>query len=328
MDAWSMARFGEPVEVLERASVVVAQPDARSVLVDVEAIGLNFLDVMVCRGDYGEAELPLVPGAEFAGRVVAVGDEVTEIAPGDRVAGMNPTARGAFAGRVVAPATTVHPVPDAMPVTDAAALIVTYQTCWFALVRRAGIAAGEWVLVHAGAGGVGTAAIQIARARGARVIATASSTEKLEVCRTYGAEVTVDYRNDDFRSAVLAATEGRGADIVFDPVGGDVFARSLECSALEARVIPIGWSSGTRPAIEPEEILRRNLTIVGLSWGSAYPSMHPGLVREAHEAILREYAAGALKPHIPHLWSFNELPDALQALADGRVIGKAVVAVG
>jgi NADPH2:quinone reductase len=158
------------------------------------------------------------------------------------------------------------------------------------------------------------------------VIATASSAEKLAVCAAYGAEVTVDYRTDDFCAAVLDATGGRGADVVFDPVGGNVFARSLECSALEARVIPIGWASGTRPAIDPEEILRRNLTIVGLSWGSAYPRARPELVRDAHQAILREYAAGAIKPHVPHVWSFDELPDAVQALADGRIIGKAVVA--
>lgn len=323
---WSIARFGEPADVLERGSVVVEEPDARAVLVDVEAIGLNFLDVSVCRGDYGQAELPLVPGAEFAGRVVAVGNDVTEVAPGDRVAGMNPAARGAFARRVIAPSTAVHPVPDAMSVTDAAALLVTYQTAWFALVRRANLAEGEWLLVHAGAGGVGTAAIQIARARGARVIATASSEEKRAVCASYGAEMTVDYRREDFCQAVLAATGGRGADVVLDPVGGDVFARSLECSALEARVIPIGWASGTRPALEPEDLLRRNVTIVGLSWGSAYPWVRPDLVRDAHSALLREYAEGAVRPHVPRVWPFDELPAAVQALADGRVIGKAVVA--
>lgn len=324
---WSIGRFGEPIDVLERATVAVEEPDAGSVVVEIEAIGLNFLDVSVCRGEYGPAvAFPFVPGAEFAGRVVAVGADVVDVAEGDRVAGTNPDARGAFAERVAVPAAAVHPIPSDMPVTDAAALLVTYQTSWFALVRRAQIAEGEWLLVHAGAGGVGTAAIQIARARGAHVIATASSAAKLDVCAAYGADVTVNYRTDDFAAAVREATDGRGADVVLDPVGGDVFARSLECAALEARLIPIGWASGSRPSLAPEEIVRRNVTVVGLSWGSTYPWTRPELVRHAHEEIIRDYAAGSVKPHVPHVWPFDELPAAVQALADGRIIGKGVVA--
>lgn len=323
-ERWQIAAFGEPRDVLERTTVSPGEPPPGSVLVEVEAIGLNFLDVSVCRGEYGPyGEFPVVPGAEFAGRIVAAGG-AGPAAPGERVAGMSPSARGAFATHVVVPEAAVHPVPGEMPATDAAALLVTYQTSWFALVRRAALAAGEWVLVHAGAGGVGTAAIELARRAGARVIATAGTEEKLELCRECGADVAVCYR-DDFVEAALAATDGRGVDVLLDPVGGDVFERSLDCCAVEARVIPIGWASGVRPSLPAEELLRRNLTVVGLSWGSTYPVRFPELVRDAHRELVTAYLEGSIRPRIPRVWEFDELPAAVQALADGRTTGKAVV---
>lgn len=326
-ERWQIATFGEPRDVLTRVSATTGAPPAGSVLVEVEAIGLNFLDVSVCRGEYGPyGELPVVPGAEFAGRVLAVGEGTSVVAEGDRVAGMSPSARGAFATHVVVPEAAVHAVPEEMPAAHAAALLVTYQTSYFALVRRAALAAGEWLLVHAGAGGVGTAAIELARRAGARVIATAGSPEKLELCRACGADVTVSYR-DDFVGAALAATAGRGVDVLLDPVGGDVFARSLDCCAVEARVIPIGWASGVRPSLPAEELLRRNLTVVGLSWGSTYPLRFPELVRDAHRELVRAYGEGSISPRIPRVWEFDDLPAAVQALADGQTAGKAVVRV-
>ena len=326
-EQWQITRFGEPLDVLERVSAPPSELEPGSVLVEVEAIGLNFLDVSVCRGDYGlYSEFPVVPGAELAGRVVAVGDEVERVAAGDRVAGMSPSARGGFATQVVLPEAAVHAVPATMPATDAAALLVTYQTSYFALVRRAALLADEWLLVHAGAGGVGTAAIQLARSVGARVVATAGTDEKLEVCRHYGAEVAIGHR-EDFVRAAMEATDGRGVDVVLDPIGGSVFERSLDCCAVEARVIPIGWASGVAPTLLAAEIVRRNLTVVGLSWGSAYPLRFPAFVAVAHEALVRAYESGAIRPHIPRVWGFGELPTAVQALADGETVGKVVVEV-
>ena len=325
VECWSITEFGEPHDVLRRGTTTLPELEPGEVRIEVEAIGLNFLDVSMCRGEYGSTpSFPLVPGAEFAGRIVEVGSAVSHPSSGQRVAALNPTAQGGYAAEAVVPAAAAYPIPRAMPAHDAAAILVTYQTAYFALIRRAALSAGEWLLVHAGAGGVGTAAIQLARGRGAHMIATAGSPEKVAVCLQQGADVAVNYRRDDFVAAALDATDGRGVDIVFDPIGGEVFTRSLECSAIEGRLIPIGWASGQRPQLQPEDIVARNLTIVGLSWGSTYPLRRPDLVRAAHKNLIETYNAGTIKPLIAQPWRFEELPTALQALADGKVVGKAV----
>ena len=327
VDAWLIEAFGEPRDVLRRGSTAPPALGTGDVRVAVEAVGLNFLDVSMCRGDYvSRPPLPLVPGAELAGRVLEVGSDVDGVTVGARVAAMSPIAQGGFAAETVVPVSAVQPVPETMSAAHAASILVTYQTAYVSLIRRARLVAGEWLLVHAGAGGVGTAAIQLARAHGARVIATAGSEEKRAVCAEEGAEVVLDYRRDDLVDAVLAATDGRGVDLVLDPVGGETFARSLECSALEARLIPIGWASGERPHLDPEALLVRNVDIIGVSWGSRYPLARPDVVRETHAALLALYSDGRIAPRVEHVWGIDELPDAVQALADGRVIGKAVVA--
>jgi NADPH2:quinone reductase len=326
VECWSITELGEPRDVLRSASSTPNALEPDEVRLEVEAIGLNFLDVSMCRGEYGSTpSFPLVPGAEFAGRIVEVGSAVTHLSIGERVAALNPTAQGGYAAEAVVPAAAAYPIPETMPAQDAAAILVTYQTAYFALIRRAALNAGEWLLVHAGAGGVGTAAIQLAKGGGARIIATAGSPEKMAVCLQQGADVALNYRRDDFVAAALDATNGRGVDVVFDPVGGEVFTRSLECSAIEARLIPIGWASGQRPELQPEEIVARNLTVVGLSWGSTYPLRRRELVRAAHATLIATYNAGTIRPLIAQRWRFEELPTALQALADGKVVGKAVV---
>ena len=325
-EVWLVDSFGEPKTVLQRGRIDVREPGPGEIAVEVDAIGLNFLDVSVCRGGYvSQPELPLVPGAELAGRVASVGDGVDTLRPGDRVAAMSPSALGAFAASIVVPATAAHRVPDAMPDEQAAAILVTYQTAYVALLRRAALQEGEWLLVHAGAGGVGTAAIQLARAVGARVIATAGTSEKRTVCEEQGAEVALDYRAGDFAGAVREATGGHGFDVLFDPVGGETWERSLDCAAFEARLIPIGWASGTPPALAAPALLGRNLTVIGVSWGSAYPLVRPDVVANAHDHLVELHAAGAVRPLVPRVWSYDELPDAVQALGDGHVIGKAIV---
>jgi NADPH2:quinone reductase len=326
VECWSIAEYGEPRDVLRRGARTLPELESHEVQVEVEAIGLNFLDVSMCRGEYvSTPSLPLVPGAELAGRIVGAGSAASQLSVGDRVAALSPAAQGAYATAAVVPAAAAYPIPEAMPAADAAAILVTYQTAYFALVHRAALNAGEWLLVHAGAGGVGTAAIQLARARGARIVATAGSGDKVVVCLQEGADVAVDYRRDDFVAAALDATGGRGVDVVLDPVGGDVFARSLACSGIDARVIPIGWASGRPPELRPEEIVARNITVVGVSWGSTYPLRRAALVRSAHEVLLAAYDAREIRPHVARRWEFDELPAAVQALADGEIVGKAVV---
>jgi NADPH2:quinone reductase len=202
---------------------------------------------------------------------------------------------------------------------------VTYHTAYVSLIRRAGLRAGEWVLIHAGAGGTGSAAIQIAVAHGARVIATSRSDEKAEVCRSLGAEVAVNSTSESFVDAVMHATSGRGADVILDPVGGESFRGSLECIAFEGRLLPVGWASGVPSQLELVDVLRRNITVIGVAWGMAYPPQAPEVVQETHERILAGYRDGSLRPLIRKTWSFSEIPQAVQALADGEVVGKAVI---
>jgi NADPH:quinone reductase len=324
--AWRVQRFGEPREVLESASLAIERLGPREVLVSVAAIGLNFLDVSVCRGEYSsDPKPPVVPGAEVAGMVLAVGDGVTDVAPGDRVCGLLPTAQGGFASATVLPDSAVFRVPDDIPLEDAAALVVTYHTAYVALIRRAGLRAGEWVLVHAGAGGTGSAAIQIAIAHGARVIATSRSEEKAEVCRALGAEVAVNTSSEAFVDAVMRATGGRGAEVILDPVGGETFKGSLDCIAFEGRLLPIGWASGAPPQFELVDLLRRNITLIGVAWGMAYPPTAPAVVKQTHQEILAGYRRGSLRPLVREKRNFSEIPQAVQALADGKVVGKAIV---
>jgi NADPH:quinone reductase len=323
---WRIRGFGEPSEVLERGTTSAGAVSEDDVLIGIDAVALNFLDVSVCRGEYSTTlEPPLVPGAEVTGRALDVGANVTSVRVGDRVSALSPTGLGGFAEAVVVPSGAVCVVPDDIPTELAAGLLVTYHTAHVSLVRRARVQSGEWVLIHAGAGGTGSAAIQIATSTGARVISTSRSEAKAEVCRSLGAEVALNLERDDLVEAVLDATGGRGADVILDPVGGDTFRRSLECIAFEGRLIPVGWAGGVPAQIELTDVLRRNITLVGVAWGLAYPLLAPAVVQETHERILDGYRAGSLRPLVRDIWEFAELPQAVQALADGAVVGKAVV---
>jgi NADPH:quinone reductase len=326
VEAWHVHRFGEPGEVLELGRVTIDELPAGQILVGVETIGLNFLDVSVCRGEYSsDPRPPVTPGAEVAGRVLAVGDGVTSVAPGDRVSALSPTALGGFAAAAVLPESGACRIPEDLPAEAAACLLVTYHTAYISLIRRAQVRQGEWVLIHAGAGGTGSAAVQIAVAHGARVITTSRSDEKAEVCRSLGAEVAVNSERENFADAVMHATSGHGADVILDPVGGDTFARSLECIAFEGRLLPVGWASGMPSRLELIDVLRRNITLVGVAWGMAYPPQAPTVVQETHQRILAGYDDGSLRPLVHKTWDFHEIPEAVQALADGAVIGKAVI---
>ncbi|WP_018786423.1 zinc-binding dehydrogenase [Micromonospora sp. CNB394] len=320
-------RTGEPADVLSVAELPDDPPPGPGeVRLAVRTVGLNFLDVMLCRGEYPvRPDPPMTPGVEAAGRVVAAGAGAGHLL-GQEVLACPVLPRGALGSTVTVDAAVVVPLPSAMDPVIAAALPVTYQTAWFAL-ERAGLTAGQTVLVHAGAGGVGIAAIQLAVARGVRVLATAGGPAKTAICRDQGAEVAIDYTTDDFVPAVLAATGGRGVDAVVDPVGGDVFARTWECLAFEGRLVAVGAAGGAPPPVDPLRLMAANATLVGLSWGSQYPWRRASAVGAAYRELFDMCASGAVRPPISRVVSLDEAPAALTELAERRTTGKIIVRI-
>ncbi len=322
MQTWQVRELGDPEDVLSLENVEDPAPENGEVLVEVEAAALNFFDILLCRGEYQEKpDLPFTPGAEVSGTVVA--GEVDNLKSGQRVIATPPLPRGGFSEKVTVPASGVFPIPDDMPADAAAALHITYQTAYFALHRRAALQEGETVLVHAGAGGVGSAAIQLAKAAGARVFATAGGEEKVEVCRKLGAEVVLDYREEDFIGVVKEATDGRGADVIFDPVGGDVFDGSRRCVAFEGRIVVIGFAGGRIAEAPTNHLLVKNYSVLGLHWG-LYNKVLPQLPREVHEALIELYQKGAIDPLIYRSVPFEEVPQALTLLGGRGSYGKIV----
>jgi NADPH2:quinone reductase len=324
MRAWQVKELGEPKDALILEEVEDPEPGSGEVVVEVEAAALNFFDILLCRGEYQEhPPLPFTPGAEVSGTVVEVGDGV-DLQKGARVLAAPALPKGGFAEKVVAPAEGgVFPVPDAMPSEAVAALHLAYQTAYFALHRRANLKEGETVLVHAGAGGVGSAAVQLANAAGARVFSTAGGSEKVEICRKLGAEVAVDYEEENFVDAVKGATDGRGADVVFDPVGGDVFDLSRKCIAFEGRIVVVGFTSGRIADAPTNHALVKNYSVVGLHWG-LYNNVLPELVVETHEALIELYKDGKIDPLIFETFPFEEVPQALELLMSRKTYGKLV----
>ncbi len=320
-----MHEFGAPAEVLRWDEVPDPRPGPGELLVRVDAVALNFPDVLMCAGLYQERPpLPFTPGLEIAGTVVEAG-EGADFAVGDRVLGGPRLPRGGLAELAVLPAGAAWRVPDGMPATDAAALMITYQTAYVGLHRRAGLHAGETLLVHAGAGGVGSAAIQVGLAAGARVIATAGGPAKVQVCRDLGAHETLDYRAEpDFARRVRELTGGRGADVIWDPVGGDVFDASRRCIAFEGRLVVVGFATGRIPEVPAGHVLVKNYSVLGLHWG-LYRSANPAVVAEAHEALLRLYAEGAIRPLVSERLPLSAAPDALTRLATRGTVGKVVL---
>jgi len=317
VDGWTA-----PSELAVRdAPEPVAGPG--SLVVDVRAAGCNFFDILMVQGQYQvKPPFPFVPGAELAGTVRTVGAGVDRFAPGDRVfasAGL-----GAFAERAQVPAAATWKMPDGMSFEEAAGLPIVYPTSYAGLVFRAGLRAGETVLVHAAAGGVGIAAVQIAKALGARVIATAGGAEKLAVAQEAGADELIDYRADDWVEAVKRATGGRGADVIYDSVGGDVTDKSLKCIAWNGRLLVIGFASGDIPSVRLNRVLLKNIAIVGLHWG-AHVQHEPARIGETFTALFELYAQGKIRPVVFGRYALDELPAALEALGSRRSYGKIVV---
>jgi len=292
--------------------------------VDVRAAGCNFFDILMVRGQYQvKPPFPFVPGAELAGVVREVGAGVEGFAPGDRVLASVPL--GAFAERAAVPAAGAWRMPEGLSFEAGAALPIVYPTSHVALVLRAALRAGETLLVHAAAGGVGIAAVQIGKALGARVIATAGGAEKLAVARRAGADVAIDYDAGEWVEAVRAATDGRGADVIYDPVGGDVFDASLKCIAWNGRLLVIGFASGRIPEVKLNRVLLKNISLVGLHWG-AHALHQPERIAETMAALLALQREGKVEPVIYRTYPLAELPAALEALGSRQSYGKVVVA--
>ena len=324
MRAWRVTSLGEPADALSLDIVPVPAPAPGEVLLRVGAVAANFPDVLLARGQYQvRPELPFVPGVECSGTIVAVGDGVTGLEVGHRVVAAK---IGVLAEYAVVAASAVQRVPDALSDVAASGLTIAYQTAWFALHRRAALRSGEWLLVHAAAGGVGVATVQLGVAAGARVIGVVGSEAKAAVARAAGAEHVLVRGADDIAASVKQITDGHGADVVFDQVGGDAFQASTRCIAFEGRIVVIGFASGEIPTLTVSHTLVKNYSVVGLYWG-LYQERFPELVAEAHADLMRLFAEGAIDPVVDHVVPFDRAPEALTALASGATVGRVVVEV-
>src|ERR1700759_5525408 len=286
MKAWQVHQLGELRDVLTLSEEVPApEPGSGQIFVRVLAAAANFPDIRMCQGGYQvKPPLPFTPGLELCGEVVALGPGVTGLAPGDRGVGTAALPAGAFGEVAIMDAASAYPAPEEFDDAEAAAFFISYQTGWFGLPRRARIAPGETLLVHAAAGGVGSAAVQLGKAAGARVIGVAGGQHKAAVARELGADVGIDRNTEDFVAVVKEITEGRGADVVYDSVGGDAYDRSTKCVAFEGRILIIGFASGQIPRPGLNHALVKNYSIVGLHWG-LYATKDPQSLRDAHAEL-------------------------------------------
>lgn len=324
MQAWQVTRLGEPSVAMERLEVPTPEPAAGQVLIRVAATALNFPDVLMSRGEYQiKPDLPFISGIEAAGKVVAWGEGVTGFGTGDRVFGLTELPAGGFAEMALLDAAVTFPVPDGLDDAEAASLFVGYQTSWFALHRRARIQPGETLLVHAAAGGVGSAAVELGKAAGARVVAVVGGPEKAAAARALGADIVVDRLTEDFVEVVNDLTDGQGADVVYDPVGGDTYTRSTKCIAFEGRIVVVGFASGKIQTARVNHALIKNYSILGFVWGR-YRKTHADLVRECNTDLARLVAEGKVRPLVGERVPFTEVSSALERLGAGENIGRLV----
>lgn len=325
MKAWRVHENGEPRDVMRLDDVPPPEPGPGEVLLRVRAANVNFPDAMLCRGTYQiRPPLPFTPGVELCGEVTALGEGVTGLEAGTRVITTAALPGGAFAQYAVVPAEGVFPAPESLDDAAAAALHIGYQTGWFGLHRRAALRPGETLLVHAAAGGVGSAAVQLGKAAGATVIGVVGGPEKAEAARKLGADIVVDRYAEDFVAVVKEATAGRGANVVYDPVGGDAYTRSTKCVAFEGRIVVVGFTSGTVPAPGLSHALVKNYAILGLHWG-LYNTHDPVAVRHAHDELSRLVADGEIDPLVSERVPLAGAADAVQRVADGVTVGRVVV---
>ena len=314
--------WGSP-EALAVADVPEPRPGPDEVLIRVHACGVNFADALIVQGRYQEKPaLPFTPGLEVAGEIVAMGRDVGGLGTGQRVAALCTT--GGYAEMAVAPAAVTVRIPDSMPSETAAGFMVAYGTAHLGLGHRAGLRSGETLLVHGAGGGVGLAAVEVGKTMGATVIATAGSEDKRALARAHGADHVIDYRAGRFKDIVKTLTDGRGADVVFDPVGGGVLAQSMRCIAWEGRLLVIGFAAGDIPEVPAGLVLVKNISLVGVYWG-AYRIHDPGLVTASLRHLLGWYEKGALRPVISEVLPLEHAAQALRRLLCREARGKIVL---
>lgn len=325
MQAWRVHELGEPRDVMRLDTIDAPSPGAGQVLVKVLAAAANFPDVLMCRGLYQvRPELPFTPGVELCGEVIALGDGVVDLSVGDRVIGAPAAPTGAFAQLAVMDSATTFAAPPSLDDAQAAALYIGYQTSWFALHRRTRIAKGDVLLVHAAAGGVGSSAVQLGKAAGATVIGVVGNAGKADVARALGADVVVDRRTEDFVQVVKDVTGGRGADIIYDPVGGETYQRSTKCIAFEGRILIIGFAGGEIQSAALNHALIKNYSIVGLHWG-LYTQRDQSLVRRCHAELTALAEQGSAVPIVSERIGLDDVAGGLQRLADGLTTGRVVM---
>ncbi|MEO7002557.1 MAG: NADPH:quinone oxidoreductase family protein [Ktedonobacterales bacterium] len=319
-----LCRAYGPPEQLEVAEVAAPIPAAGQVAVAVKAAGVNFPDTLIIQGKYQfQPPLPFTPGSDIAGIVSAVGGGVTHLHVGDHVAGFT-GAGGAFAEAVVCDVSKVIPLPPGIAFATAAAFGLTYSTAYYALHDRAQMQAGETLLVLGAAGGVGLAAVELGKKLGARVIAAASSDEKLAVCREYGADETINYTTDDLRERIKTLTGGKGVDVVCDPVGGVYAEPALRGMAWNGRYLVIGFAAGDIPRIPLNLTLLKGCSIVGVFWGE-FTTREPQHNAANLRQLVMWLSEGAIKPRISATYPLAEVASALNDILDRKVTGKVVL---
>jgi NADPH2:quinone reductase len=315
-----------PPETLTIEELSSPTPGPGDVVVSVRAAGVNFPDVLIIENKYQvKPPLPFSPGSELAGVVTTVGADVVGFKPGDAV--MAITGYGAFAEEVAVDAKRLLPIPVGMDFVSAAAFGLTYATSEHALCDRGALKAGETLLVLGAAGGVGIAAIEIGKALGARVIACASTDEKLAVCREHGADEGINYATEDLRERIKSLTGGKGPDVVYDPVGGPYTELALRSIAWRGRLLVVGFAAGEIPKIPLNLTLLKGCSIVGVFWGE-FTRREPQRFAQAMEKLARWFAEGKLKPHISGTFPLERAADALTLMAERKVKGKVVLTVG
>ncbi len=322
MQAW-LCTTPTGVDSLQWTEMATPVPKAGEVLLEIKAASLNFPDLLIVQNKYQiKPPLPFVPGSEYAGVVRALGEGVTHLAVGQNVACLSGT--GGFGSHVLAPAAMCLALPADFPLVDAAAFIMTYATSHHALIDRAQLQAGETVLVLGAAGGVGTAAIQIAKAAGARVIAAASSDEKCALCTSLGADATINYSTTDLREALKAATGGKGPDVVYDPVGGDLAEPAFRSIAWRGRYLVVGFAAGPIPALPWNLALLKGASLVGVFWGD-FARREPKANAAMMATLVEWYQQGKIKPVIDSTMHLSQLAAAYERMGSRAVMGKLVL---
>ncbi|MGV2291506.1 NADPH:quinone oxidoreductase family protein [Trinickia sp. YCB016] len=315
-------QYGPP-ESLTVETLPDLQPQAGQVVIDVKAASVNFPDVLIIENKYQlKPELPFTPGAEVAGIVRAVGDGVEHVRPGMHVVAY--TALGGFAEQAVAPAGACVPLPDEADLAVAAAFTLAYGTSHHAVVDRAALQAGETMLVLGAAGGVGLAAVEIGKALGARVIAAASTDEKLAVCVEHGADATINYTRDDLRERIKALTDGKGPDVIYDPVGGAYAEPAFRSIAWRGRYLVVGFANGEIPKLPLNLALLKGASLVGVFWGD-FAKREPQRNAAGFQQMIEWMREGKLRPHISARYALEDTPRALRDMAERRVTGKIVI---